>query len=273
MSLKNILVVFNGSEGSVSALKGAAVLAGDDTHVTTLLAHSSHDVMNARGMWVPAAAKNIIEQANNDFLSEIEQRFENLRDELDLGDRLHFRREAGRVDSIISESARAFDLVVIGQDAPTEDVDEHFYVHPDRIALVSGRPVLIVPQGYDAKASHNHAVLAWDGGRAAARALSDSLTLLEDLGRVTILSIGDNKAPRPVKELITHLERHGIAADQEWIAVDPGPARALIAYCKETDPCLLVMGAYEHSKFREDFFGGMTSRVFKRTPIPVLLSH
>ncbi|WP_270727524.1 universal stress protein [Shimia sp. Alg240-R146] len=273
MSLKNILVAFNGSEGSVSALKYAAALADETTHVTVLVAHSDHDIVTSSGMWVPSSARAIIEQANIDFVGEIEARFDALRGELNLGNRLHYRREAGRVDSIISETARAFDLVVIGQDLPTEEVNEHIFVHPDRIALVSGRPVLIVPQGHDAKATHSHAVLAWDGGRAAARALSDALGLLEDQGHVTVLSVGDTDAPRPSKDLMDHLARHGISATRQKIPATPGPARALLAYCREKDPCLLVMGAYEHSKFREDFLGGMTARVFKRTPIPVLLSH
>ena len=90
---------------------------------------------------------------------------------------------------------------------------------------------------------------------------------------MTVLSIGETDAPRPVDDLMTHLARHGVAADRQKIPALPGPARALIAYCEQKDPCLLVMGAYEHSKFREDFLGGMTARVFKRTPIPVLLSH
>ncbi len=273
MSLKNILVAYNGSEGSISAVKYAAALASETTHVTVLLAHSSHDVLNSRGMWVPSSARDIIEHANTEVINGIEARFEDMRAELALGDRLHFRREAGRVDSVISETARAFDLVVIGQDLPSEEVGEHFYLHPDRIALVSGRPVLIVPQGHDAKATHSHAVLAWDGGRAAARALSDALELLEDQGRVTVLSVGETDSPRPSEELVTHLERHGIMADRKKIPATPGPARALLAYCRDTDPCLLIMGAYEHSKFREDFLGGMTTRVLKHTPIPVLLSH
>jgi nucleotide-binding universal stress UspA family protein len=36
---------------------------------------------------------------------------------------------------------------------------------------------------------------------------------------------------------------------------------------------LLVMGAYEHSKFREDFLGGVTATVLREIEIPVLLSH
>lgn len=272
MSIRNILVAFNGTDSSVSALRYAASLARNGAHVTALLAHSSHEVINSRAAWVPAAARKIITEANAQILDEIEARFTSLKDGFDLGDRLHFQRVTGRVDTVLSECARGYDLLVIGQDR-SEGVDEHVIAHPDRIALLSGRPVLIVPRDYDAAANHSHAVLAWDGTRASARALSDSLGLLEDQGRVTILSVGGATPPRPVSELVEHLSRHDVSATHETIAAVPGVARALLAYCRETDPCLLVMGAYEHSKFREDFLGGVTARVLRDTPIPVLLSH
>lgn len=272
MSIKNILVAFNGSDSSVAALKYAASLATGEAHVTALLAHSSHDVVDRRGAWVPEAARKIIAEANESILTEIEARFRTQKDTLNLGDRLHFLRSSGRVDAVLSETARGFDIILVGQDRG-EGVDEHVTIHPDRIALLSGRPVLIVPQGYDAEACHTHAVLAWDGGRSAARAMSDSLALLETQGTVTILTIGNDELPRPASEVVAHLERHGINATPERIDAHPGPARALVAYCRAQDPCLLVMGAYEHSKFREDFLGGVTARVLRDTPIPVLLSH
>ena len=271
MSLHNILVAFNGAQASISALQYAAQLAGDSAHVTALLAHSTHDVVDRNAAWVPAPAREIIAQANADILGEIETRFTAVAKGLDLGDRLHFTRASGRVDAVLAEHARSFDLLVVGQDQV--GVDEHVTLHPDRIALMSGRPILIVPEGHDATARHAHAALAWDGGRAAARALSDGLGLLEDQGRVTVLTIGDEVPPRPVADVVTHLARHGVAASHAHIAAVPGVARALLAWCAEHDPCLLVMGAYEHSKFREDFLGGVTARVLRSVPIPVLLSH
>ncbi len=272
MSFRNILVAFNGSQSAVSAVEYAVSLAGQEAHVTALLAHSTHQTVNSHDAWVPARAREIIEQANEEIIEEVVARFEVIQAKCNLGSRLKFQQVAGRVDTVLSECARGYDLLVVGQDR-TEGVDAHVALHPDRIALMSGRPILIVPRGYDAQANHTHAVLAWDGGRAAARALSDSLGLLEDQGRVTVLTIGDTPAPRPVSEVLDHLTRHGVVSNHEQIAAHPGMARALLAYCQEKDPCLLVMGAYEHSKFREDFLGGVTARVLRDTPIPVLLSH
>lgn len=272
MSVRNILVAFNGSDSSANALTYAASLAGSDGHVTAILAHSTHETIDSRAAWVPEKAREIIAQANKSIIEEIEQRFDKLRARIDLGERLHFQRVSGRVDAVLSECARSYDLLVIGLEQG-EQADEHVAIHPDRIALLSGRPVLIVPQDYDRDGPHSHAVIAWDGGRAAARALSDGLGLLEDQGKVTVLTVGDVAVPRPLSEVMDHLSRHQIEAVHENIPATPGIARALLAYCREHDPRLLIMGAYEHSKFREDFMGGVTARVLKRTPIPVLLSH
>lgn len=272
MSMRNILVAFNGSDSSVAALKYAASLARGEGYVTALVAHAQHESFDSRARWVPDKAREIIAQANADLLAGIANRFEALQAALGLGDRLHFEQVAGRVDTVLAETARTYDLIVVGQDGVGE-ADDHVSIHPDRIALLSGRPVIVVPQDHDADASHTHAVLAWDASRASARALSDSLGLLEDQGRVTVLTVGENTAPRPVDDLLRHLDRHKVQAEHQPIASEPGVARALIAYCQQTDPCLLVMGAYEHSKFREDFLGGVTARVLRETPVPVLLSH
>ncbi|MEX0348185.1 MAG: universal stress protein [Paracoccaceae bacterium] len=271
MSIRNSLVAFNGSEGALSALKYAASLAGSAGHVTALLAHSTHEDVNSHAPWVPAKAREIIAQANADVLAEIEGRFETTRDALDLGQRLHFERVSGRVDKVLSETARSFDLLIAGQDL-AEQVDAHVMLHPDRIALLSGRPILIVPSEHKS-ATRAHVVVAWDGGRAAARALSDSLSLLDSESHVTVLTVGETGASVSAADVVRHLERHAVTATHEHIPADPGVARALLAYCQNNNPDVLVMGAYEHSKFREDFLGGVTARVLREVPVPVLLSH
>lgn len=272
MSVRNILVAFNGSESALSALKYAAALAGDTAHVTAILAYSTHETVDSQAAWVPARARQIIAQANEEILTQIETRFDAARDLLGLAGRLHFKRAPGRVDTVLAETARCYDLLVAGQ-AVSEPIDAHVALHPDRIALLSGRPVLIVPEDHDAERGRGHAIVAWDGGRAAARALSDSLGLLEKNGRVTVLTVGEAAAGNSAAELVRHLERHHVEAAHRHIAADPGVARALLAYCEAQSPSLLVMGAYEHSKFREDFLGGVTARVLRRAPVPVLLSH
>jgi nucleotide-binding universal stress UspA family protein len=273
MSTRNLLVAFNGSDSAETALRYAASIArSSGAHVTALVAHSSHETVSGLAPWVPARAREIIAAANAEILEEIRRKFEALSAGRGLGDRLHHIELSGQVDTVIAETARGFDMLIAGR--PTRgDADEHLVLHPDRIALLSGRPVLVVPAGYDREARHERAAVAWDGSRASARALYDSLQLLEDDGEVTVLTIDGTELPRPVAEVTAQLDRHGITARHETIALKLGDARTLLAYAEETDPCMLVMGAYEHSKFREDFLGGVTSRVLNAIRIPVLISH
>lgn len=72
---------------------------------------------------------------------------------------------------------------------------------------------------------------------------------------------------------MTHLQRHGVEGIHENFPDTLPVAETILNYCTRHDPSLLVLGAYEHSKFREDFLGGVTSDVLANTTIPVLLSH
>lgn len=271
MPIMNLLVAFNGSDGSVAALHYAAALAKRfGAHVTAMLAHSGHEVIDKRARWIPKEARALLDTANTNILREIEDRFEAERTRLGLTNGLQLKEVTGRVDTVLSEAARHYDMLIVG--TRSEADDEHVTLHPDRIALLSGRPVIVVPAGYEAEASHLHTALAWDGGRAAARALSDSLHLLEDGGRVSVLTVGP-RTRWPIDDLMLHLSRHGVdAIHEDWPTHHP-VADTLLTWCARHAPSLLVLGAYEHSKFREDFLGGMTTDILSRTTIPVLISH
>ncbi|RYG89438.1 universal stress protein [Loktanella sp. IMCC34160] len=271
MPMMNLLVAFNGSDGSVAALRYAAALANRlGAHVTALLAHSTHEVIDKRSRWIPKEARALLEAANTDILREIETKFEAERKTLGLTNALQLKQVSGRVDSVLSEAARHYDVLFVGHHADTDD--EHVTLHPDRIALMSGRPVIVVPAGYVGDGGLGHTALAWDGGRAAARALSDSLRLLEDGGRVSVLTVG-SRGGWPIEDLMIHLSRHGVeAVHEDWPKSHP-VATTLIDWCRRHQPSLLVLGAYEHSKFREDLLGGVTAEVLSQIDIPVLLSH
>ena len=87
-----------------------------------------------------------------------------------------------------------------------------------------------------------------------------------------VLTVGKRTA-WPIADLMTHLERHGVEAVHENFPITHPVAQTLLSYCERHDPSLLVLGAYEHSKFREDFLGGVTAEVLEKIKIPVLLSH
>ena len=71
-----------------------------------------------------------------------------------------------------------------------------------------------------------------------------------------------------------HLSRHGLNVD---LKNQPKGGLAIsdiiLNSCAESDVGLLVMGAYEHSRFSEMLLGGVTRDVLAQTHIPVLMSH
>lgn len=143
------------------------------------------------------------------------------------------------------------------------------------LVFETGRPVLLMPQDDGAAVSFDRIVVAWDFGRAAARALGDALPLLRKAASVRIVTVINDKAmPEGTtgKELIAHLSRNGVEAGFEQVERGGRSiGAALDAACSGAD--LLVMGAFGHSRIRDFFLGGATRHVLSNPRLPTLLSH
>ena len=153
--------------------------------------------------------------------------------------------------------------------------EAHRAASPDMIALTSGRPVLIIPQNYSSQELADHAMVAWDGKRSASRALGDAMSILETKPKVTVLTVGNAEPDaRSIEVLLRNLERHKITANHVHRS---GRGRKIAIEIEDTaaelGAKLVVMGAYEHSKFSQDIFGGVTHEVMRTTRVPVLMSH
>ncbi len=273
MSIRNILVACNDAEGAPNALLFGGTLAKrHDAHLTGLLATAAHESYAAESRWIPDEVRAIIARANADAAERIEKRFRDFGATLGLGDRLHFARAEGRVDAVVAQMARSFDILLLDQLASDVD-DHHLLLHPDRIALQSGRPVMLVPKTFDTETRFSNAILAWDGRRAAARAFADALDLLEPGATLSILTVGQMRLPRPVEEIAAQVARHGLTPLPAQLPATTNEAEAVLDFCREQSADLLIMGAYEHSKFRTEIFGSMSSTVLRKCPAPVIISH
>lgn len=144
------------------------------------------------------------------------------------------------------------------------------------LALSCPCPVLALPAGGWPRGPGGDALVAWDGGIAATRAVTAALPLLRGARRVTVLGIGPLPGPGeevPVLALERWLRRHGVDAHarQERARADVGAALLdAAAACRAT---LLVMGAFGHARLRETVLGGATATVLARMTLPVLLAH
>ncbi|MFC4171052.1 universal stress protein [Microvirga sp. GCM10011540] len=137
-----------------------------------------------------------------------------------------------------------------------------------------GRPLLIVPQGFETF-EPGRIVVAWDGSVRATRAVHDALPLLRAAEQVEILSVsGEKDLSSTGADLAPHLTRHGVNCIVKELGVQNGDAgetiRSQIGLFKAD---MVVMGGFVHSRWRQLVLGGVTQSMLKASPVPLLLSY
>ncbi|MEM7744247.1 MAG: universal stress protein [Pseudomonadota bacterium] len=276
MAISNILVAFNGSENAASAVRLAIRMAKEhDAHLTGLFAHSTPTYTAEFDPYMPAETLALLTRQEQETETRVDREFKDLCASEGMGDRVSFLIEQGHPNDVCSAYARTYDLTVIGR-AEGDFWQLHREPHPDTVALQSGRAVIVAPKVLGEGGLPRDVMLAWDGKRAAARALADAMTLIEGATRVLVLHVGedDSAVRKPGRDIMEHLSRHGIPAE---LRIEPRAGRSIGETVVETyhalGPELLIMGAYERSRFSETLLGGVTLDVLAAADIPVLMSH
>ena len=178
---------------------------------------------------------------------------------------------------VVMERGRAADLIVAAQTDPDWDLSP-LMDFPERLALESGRPVLIIPYAGHYSSIGRRVVIAWNAGRELARATFDALPLLQGADSVHILEIKDrgdaSSSLAPDTSIAAALGRHGIKPEvRTSVAADISVGDEILSRAADLEADLLVMGAYGHSRFRELVFGGTTRQIARHMTLPTLLSH
>lgn len=178
----------------------------------------------------------------------------------------------------IMDHGRAADLIMVGQ----RDTDWTFSTlldEPERIAIESGRPVIIVPHAGRHADFGKRVTVAWNGRREAVRAVFDALPLLKEADNVRLVWINPQNEPNdvgdiPAAEIAIALSRHGVKCETaRSFASDLKVGDVLLADIADDGCDLLVMGAYGRSRIREFVFGGTTRHILKHMTVPVFMSH
>jgi nucleotide-binding universal stress UspA family protein len=176
---------------------------------------------------------------------------------------------------IVVRHALASDVIVLGVGRPIEDPSQKLFAGA---LMGSGRPVLAVPAAVQAREFH-HVLVAWKNSREAARALHDSLPILQQARTVEILLAGQDKldstpANYRADSLVEHLQRHGVTARIVRLPRTPmATGWAIVDYAVTSGAGLIVAGGYSHARAMEHVFGGVTLYLLKFSPVPVLFSH
>lgn len=173
--------------------------------------------------------------------------------------------------------ARYADMVLFG---PAENYD-----YPpirrdviERILFASGRPVLIVPNGYVPHAFHQLAI-GWNASREATHALRDAMAVAAPGARIDVLVLNGRPSSRghggqPGADIAHHLARHGFAATVVAVDADArSDGEALVHAARQQGAAMLALGAYGHSRLREMILGGVTRDLLVGSALPLLFSH
>ncbi|MDP4006214.1 universal stress protein [Methylobacterium sp. NEAU K] len=172
----------------------------------------------------------------------------------------------------LSARARLHDLTVL--DA------EPLAVAPDRdlmegVLFRSGRPVLVVPRGWD-RFRARRVVVAWDGSAHAARAANDAMAFLRAAEAVAIVCVEDTErllSSVPGADFAPHLARHGVEVTVDDRPTEVDTAETLRRAAAQFQADMIVMGAYRHSRMREWILGGVTQSLLARSALPLFLTH
>lgn len=178
----------------------------------------------------------------------------------------------GTVESVAAQHALHADLTLM--ERPGSELAHAAF---EGVLFGSGRPVLLLPPGWNGDALGKRVLVAWTPKREAARALADAAPFLQEAEQVFVVTVDaqpNGSGQAPGRDISKHLARRGM--DVELRNVD-GLGRsaetALLSEAQDLGADLIVMGGYGHSKFRQFIFGGVTRVLTRTSPIPLLLSH
>lgn len=258
MALESLLVYLDPAVNSRAVLDVACDLGRRHrTHLAGLLAPGGGSEDPA-----PSEATRALEEAFHDAAMRSQLSHE-------------VARAKDDVEAAVVLESRSHDLLIIGQAEP----GGRWWPQPHHLLesalLKSGHPLLAVPHRGAFLNLGERVLVAWNGGREAARAVEDALPILEKAAEVIVLTVdlrsGDAVS---VDHLAALLERHEVAVAVQGARSHGRPLGAVLLDEAARLRCdLLVMGGYGHAPLREHLLGGATWHVIEHMSLPVLLSH
>ncbi len=173
------------------------------------------------------------------------------------------------------EVARHYDLTVLGQydEAAPKIVPRELM---EQVIVESGRPVLVVPYAGQFPTIGRRPLIAWTDARSAARALNDSLLLIEPGAEAALLSVGPGTEAQRLSagRAAQHLQAHKIGVQIDTMPLtETGLMDALLNLAADKACDLAVLGAFGSYGYPLLNRGAGTQFMLRHMTVPCLFSH
>lgn len=183
-----------------------------------------------------------------------------------------WREKSGNLETIVALTGRVNDLIVIDNPREAGPFEEAVF---DAAVFSSGRPTLVMGSQLPDNLLR-HVVIAWNGSLEAARTVGQSIALLHEAERISIITIPSERDQEAnIADLSQYLHWHGVRVEPASLVpdIEGSAGEKIIAACKSAGASMLVMGAYTHSRLRQAFLGGVTQHILTNATLPILMAH
>lgn len=167
------------------------------------------------------------------------------------------------------------DLVIVGQADPLGGSQRKYNDLAERMALGTGRPVLVIPRFGDFETVGQRVMLAWRGGKASARALNDAIHFLEEAQQVNLLMVnpGDHFEAH-ADSLCAYMGHHDVVATVDRLSVvDVHAGSVLLNQACDLGVDMVVLGVVAHRRLGKSGLGSVGKHFLEHMTIPVLMSR
>lgn len=278
MAIKNILVHLCGTAAGKPVVETACQVAmAYNARLTGLYAGVPYDMPSYVIAQLPAEVVEAHQRHVEESVHATAQAFEHACTANGISHDIREGDWREPVEDVISMHARYADMVMLAQpdvekDSRTRDIADH-------VVLRAGAPVMVVPRKSAASTIGKRVLVGWDGSAPAARAIRDSLPILEGADTVKVLCIDPKPGiaglgDLPGADLAHFLASHDVKAEAAHTrsgGVSVGDI--LLNNAADMGADLIVAGGYGHSRIGELIMGGVTDTLMESMTVPVLMSH
>ncbi|WP_064683082.1 universal stress protein [Rhizobium bangladeshense] len=177
----------------------------------------------------------------------------------------------------IAERALYADVVLVGRQACK---DEELQRRVIEGALFQTPTPVIINRGRRPLSSTSKSILlAWDSSDEASRAARQALDLLKTADCVYVTMVDPVSRERvngeePGADIARFLSRHGVKVQVDRVASGGNAAdEVLRRHAMDVNADLIVMGAYNHPRWQQTLFGGVTRNMIEQSSMPIFMAH